>query len=49
MTAGPLMGTTGVVVQRTNRATLVLEVSILRQGAALEVDLSLIEPVEDDA
>ena len=49
VTAGPMMGTVGVVVQRTNRATLVLEVSILRQGAAMEVDLSLIEPVDDDA
>ena len=48
VTAGPLMGTEGVVVRRTARATLVLEISILRQGASLEVDLDLIEPVDQD-
>jgi hypothetical protein len=47
VTAGPLMGMQGVVVRRTDRATLVLEVSILRQGAAVELDLSLVEPVEE--
>ena len=47
VTAGPLMGLVGTVVRRTGRATLVLEVSILRQGASLEVDLDLIEPVEE--
>lgn len=45
ITAGPMAGLEGVVVRRTGRATLVLEVSILRQGASLEVDLDLIEPV----
>ncbi len=48
VTAGPLMGMQGIVVRRTERATLVLEVSILRQGAALEVDLSFVEPIGDD-
>ena len=48
VTAGPLMGLRGVVVRRTDRATLVLEVSILRQGASLEVDLDLVEPIEED-
>jgi hypothetical protein len=43
------MGLEGIVVRRTQRATLVLEVSILRQGASLEVDLDLIEPVDPDA
>ncbi len=47
VTAGPLMGIEGVVVQRTNRATLVLEISLLRQGAALEIGLDLVEPVEE--
>ncbi len=46
VTAGPMMGLEGVVVQRTGRATLVLEVSILRQGASLEVDLGLVEAVD---
>ena len=48
VTSGPLMGMQGIVVRRTDRATLVLEISILRQGASLEVDLSLVEPVDED-
>lgn len=47
VTAGPMMGIEGVVVSRTNRATLVLEISLLRQGASLEVGLDLIEPVDE--
>ena len=47
VTAGPLMGMTGVVVRRTDRATLVLEISILRQGASLEIDLAAVEPVDE--
>ena len=48
VTAGPLMGVEGVVVQRTGRATLVLEIGLLKQGAALEIGLDLIEPVEQE-
>jgi hypothetical protein len=48
VTAGPFMGLEGIVVRRTQRATLVLEVSILRQGASLEVDLDVIEPIDPD-
>ncbi len=47
VTSGSLMGTEGVVVRRTDRATLVLEVSLLRQGVALEVPLESIEPVDE--
>jgi transcriptional antiterminator RfaH len=47
VTAGPLMGIEGIVVQRTQRATLVLEISLLKQGAALEIGLDLVEPVEE--
>ena len=47
VTAGPLLGMQGVVVRRTDRATLVLEISILRQGASLEVDLGSVEPVDE--
>ena len=47
VTAGPLMGMEATVVQRTGRATLVLEVCTLRQGAALELDFGIIEPVND--
>ena len=45
--AGPLMVMPGVVVRRTDRATLVLEISILRQGASLEIDLAAVEPVDE--
>lgn len=48
VTAGPFMGMMGIVVRRTTRATLVLEISVLKQGASLEIDLDLIEPVEAD-
>lgn len=45
--AGPFMGIEGIVVERKERARLVLQVSMLGQGAALEIDLDLLEPVED--
>jgi hypothetical protein len=41
--AGPFMGLEGVVVRREKMATIVLRVGILGQGAALEVDASLLE------
>ncbi|MGB2819593.1 MAG: transcription termination/antitermination NusG family protein [Phycisphaerae bacterium] len=44
--AGPFMGLEGVVVQRNGMARLVLEVSMLGQGAALEIDASLLETVD---
>jgi transcription antitermination factor NusG len=45
ITAGPFLGLEGVVVQRNGTARLVLEVSMLGQGAALEIDASLLEAV----
>ena len=46
ITAGPFMGLEGVVIQRNGIARLVLQVSMLGQGAALEVDADLLEPAE---
>ena len=44
--AGPFMGFEGVVVQGTQLARLILQVSILGQGASLEIDADLLEPIE---
>jgi transcription antitermination factor NusG len=43
--AGPFQGLEGVVVHRKQVARLVLEVAILGQGAALEIDTDLLEPI----
>jgi len=44
--AGPFEGTEGVVIQRDRAWRLVLHVSILGQGASMEVDADLLEPVD---
>ncbi len=41
--AGSLKGLEGVVIRKTKRARLVLQVSILGQGAAIEIDADLLE------
>jgi transcription antitermination factor NusG len=46
VTAGPLEGMEGVVVQRDKLARLVLEVSILGQGASVEIDADLLEAMD---
>lgn len=43
--SGPLEGVTGTVVERTDVVTFVVEVSMLRQGAAMQVDGELLEPL----
>jgi transcription antitermination factor NusG len=43
---GPFQGIEGVVVHRKAVARLVLEVSILGQGASLEIDADLLEPID---
>jgi transcription antitermination factor NusG len=43
---GPLQGIEGVVVRRRQIARLVMEVGILGQGASLEIDADLLEPLE---
>ncbi len=44
--AGPFRGLEGVVVHRNKVARLVLQVSILGQGAVLELDADLLEAVD---
>ncbi|MBN2271557.1 MAG: UpxY family transcription antiterminator [Sedimentisphaerales bacterium] len=41
--AGPLAGLTGIVVRAGNTARLLLQVDILGQAAAVEIDIDLIE------
>jgi transcriptional antiterminator RfaH len=43
---GPLLGVVGTVMQRDKKTRLVLRVSILGQGASLEIDIDLLEPVD---
>jgi hypothetical protein len=43
---GPFEGLEGVVVYRKQVARMVLEVGILGQGASLEIDGDLLQPVE---
>jgi len=43
---GPFIGIEGVITERLGPARLVLQVAILGQGAALEIDTDLLEPVE---
>lgn len=42
---GPFHGLEGIVIERKRTARLVLQVDILGQGAALEVDADFLEPV----
>ena len=45
--SGPMMGTEGVIVERKDaKARMVLEVNILGQGALIEIDSDLLEPME---
>lgn len=44
--AGAFQGLEGVVVHRNKMARLVLEVSILGQGASIEVDADLLESID---
>jgi transcription antitermination factor NusG len=45
--SGPMMGLEGVVIRREDaRARMVLEVTILGQGAVVEIDADLIEPLQ---
>lgn len=44
ITSGPLMGTEGVVIERKDgKARMVIEVTILGQGALIEIDADLLE------
>ena len=46
VTAGPFRGVEGCVIQRRQLARLLLQVSILGQGASMEIDADLLEPVD---
>ena len=47
VTAGPMVGLVGTVAHRHKLARLVLEVSMLGQGASLEIECDLLEPTGD--
>ena len=44
--SGPFRDLEGVVIQRSKATRIVLQVSILGQGAAMEIEPELLEPVE---
>jgi len=47
ITSGPMMGIEGVVIRRCDtKARMVLEVTILGQGAVIEIDADLLEPMQ---
>lgn len=46
ITAGALKGIEGIVIQKGRRSRLVLEVKLLGQGAVMEIDADLLEPIE---
>ena len=43
--AGPLMGAEGILLRKKSMTRLLLEVEILGQAAAVEIDMELLEPV----
>ncbi len=46
ITGGPMKGIEGIVIQSQNSTRIVLQVSILAQGASLEIEADLLEPAE---
>jgi transcription antitermination factor NusG len=46
ITDGPFAGMEGTVIQYTRPARFVLEVGLLGQGASIEIDADLLEPIE---
>ena len=47
VSSGPFEGLEGTVVSQSRLARLVLEVGILGQGASMEVDVDLLEPMDE--
>ncbi|CAN5556384.1 UpxY family transcription antiterminator [soil metagenome] len=47
--AGPLMGLEGIVVERDKVTRVVLQVSVLGQGASVQIDADVLEPLDEDA
>ncbi len=46
--AGPLMGLEGVVVERDKLTRVVLQVSVLGQGASVQIDADVLEAIDYD-
>jgi transcriptional antiterminator RfaH len=46
ITAGPFHGVEGIVVRVNDTTRLVLQVGILGQGASMEIDMDLVEPID---
>lgn len=44
--SGPMEGIVGIVVERADLVTFVVEVTMLRQGAAMHVEGDLLEPLD---
>lgn len=44
--AGPFQGLEGIVVEQGTQARLVLQVGLLGQGAAMEIEADLLDPIE---
>jgi hypothetical protein len=49
ITSGPLDGIEGVLVRKANSFRLVLSVEMLQKSVAVEVDVSMVEPVSKPA
>jgi len=46
VTGGPLMGAEGIVLRQENQLRILLEVKILGQAAAVEIDADLLEEID---
>lgn len=46
VTAGPLIGLEGIMVQAKNVTRLVLQVDMLGQAAYVDIDIRMVEPIE---
>ena len=44
--AGPLMGLEGILIRKKSVSRLILKVEILGQGAGMEIDADMLEPLE---
>ena len=49
VTAGPLMGLEGIVVEMKKVTRLVLQIELLGQATYVEIDIQMIEPIEKPA
>ena len=47
VTAGPLAGTEGIVVQSSKETRLILQVDMLGQAASVEIDFDMVEKLDE--